>query len=454
MPYRNIRILCIAVLIAYACFIRADHNPYTRHVAHAFNAIQRRALYNIPGQHLLDGAIQGMVAELHRREDLHSNYFSAEDAAELYTKMHQSFGGIGIVISVCGEPPRLTIIAQPEPGSPAAAHNIRIGDQIMAIDGEPTEGLSMDNARDRMRGPIGTPVTLSIRHREEEEIVKFDIRRGSIKIDSVVGYAKDKDAKWRYLLQDDPRLAHVRITSFADRTLQELHDVVMKLKKQDVQGILLDLRNNRGGELATAVAVSDLFLESGQGIVSTKDRFGITESSYSSSGEGPFRDLRLVVLIDRNSASASEIVAACFQDNHRAIIAGERSFGKGTVQRLIHAGPPVKVHGTNQVPLLKLTTAKYWRPSGEDIHRMRGEYKHDDPVSWGVRPDAGFEVPLSEDEYLAYIIDRLVRDTYNPNGDPLPPIEDQPHEPFVDRAFELAVQWLQKPLKHRSIPAR
>ena len=144
MPHRNIRILLVAVITAYACFVRADHNPYARHVVRAYNEIDGHALYRLSGQQLLDGAVSGMIAKLNEEGDLHSHYFSAQEAAELFSQMHQSFGGVGIVISMRGDPGELTIIAQPEPGTPAALHDIRMGDAIIEIDGKPTDKLSMN----------------------------------------------------------------------------------------------------------------------------------------------------------------------------------------------------------------------------------------------------------------------------------------------------------------------
>ena len=210
--------------------------------------------------------------------------------------------------------------------------------------------------------------------------------------------------------------------------------------------MILDLRENAGGELTTAVAVSSLFLNQGDAVVSIKDRFNQTRRSFSATEEGPFRSLRLVVLIDRNSASASEILAACLQDNDRADVVGERSFGKGTVQQLIDIGPPIELHGEKHAPVLKLTAAKYWRPSEKDIHRQGMQYDRQSKNDWGVQPDPGLEVVLTDEEYVAYRRDRLTRDAFNPDGNALPLIEGEPNEPFNDRALELAIRVLKDEL--------
>ena len=164
MPHRNIRILFVALVVSYACYVRADHSRYARHAARALTEIEHRALYRVPGRRLLDGAVAGMVNILRAAGDEHSSYIRPKAAAELVDEMQQSFGGVGIVISLRGDPPALTIVAQPEPGMPAAGHDIRPGDVIVAIDGTPTEGLSMGDVLQRMRGPVGAPVLLTLRH--------------------------------------------------------------------------------------------------------------------------------------------------------------------------------------------------------------------------------------------------------------------------------------------------
>jgi carboxyl-terminal processing protease len=302
----------------------------------------------------------------------------------------------------------------------------------------------MGDVLQRMRGPVGAPVLLTLRHRKESDPFQVRIRRAAIPLDSIKGHFKDRSAKWRFRLPENERLAHVRITAFADRTLVELVTVLTELQQLGVKGVVLDLRDNAGGDLETAVAVSDLFLAAGQTIVTIKDRFENVRQQYVASEDGPFDTLPLAVLIDRNSASASEILAACLQDNGRAVVIGDRSFGKGTVQHLIDIGPPVALRGSEQPPVLKLTSASYWRPSGKNIHRKGGTYKRDDEADWGVHPTAGFEVSLSDDEYKRYKLDRLTRDAYNPNGNALPPVEGESEEPFLDRALGMAVADLEE----------
>ena len=192
MSHRNIRILLIGIVVSILCFARADRNPYARHIARAANEIQHHALYRVPGRRLLDGAVAGMVDVLHRAGDQHSSYVRPEAAAELMAEMKQSFGGVGIVISLRGDPPRLTIVAQPEPGTPAAKHNLRPGDIIEAIDGEPTQGRTMGHILQQMRGPIGAPVELTIVDRGREDSRRIAIRRAVIETDTVKGCFKGR----------------------------------------------------------------------------------------------------------------------------------------------------------------------------------------------------------------------------------------------------------------------
>ena len=443
MSQRNIRIILVSIAVSFACFFRADHNPFTRHIARAANEIHNHSLYRISGRKLLNGAVDGMVDVLRDAGDEHSSYVPAEAAAELMAELQQSFGGVGIVISLRGDPPKLTIIAKPEPGAPAAEHDVRIGDTIQAIDGEPTDAMLMSEVLKRMRGAIGEPVTLSLLHRDDKTPVDVRIKRGVINTTTVQGVAKDDDANWIFRLPSDPRLAQIRVTSFADRTVDELYETLSELTSQGVEGVVLDLRANAGGELSAAVGVSELFLEKGDAIVSIKDRFERARREFVAEGDGPFPSLPMVVLIDRNSASASEIVAACLQDNDRALIVGERSFGKGTVQHLIEIGPPVHLSGAAHAPVLKLTSASYWRPSAANIHRENTIYDPDDAGDWGVRPNSGLAVPRTDEEYLAYRRDRMERDAYNPDNESLPPIGDAPQAPYIDPALFLAKELLE-----------
>jgi carboxyl-terminal processing protease len=262
-----------------------------------------------------------------------------------------------------------------------------------------------------------------------------------INVDSILGDVRKADGTWQFRLQEDPRIAYIRITTFANKTPAELGLVLARLKAEGVEGVVLDLRENAGGALDTAVAVCDMFLAADLPIVETRGRDRQVLDRFVATGNGRYQDLPLAVIVNGNTASASEIVAACLQDHARAIVVGERSFGKGTVQQLI----PVESGRS----LLKLTTASYWRPSGENIHRLP-DTEPDDP--WGVRPDAGYEVPLSEAEYVTYRQYRSQRDLIGqgPTDDAASPLAEAPAGGFTDRPLEKAVEYLRDVLNGAS----
>jgi carboxyl-terminal processing protease len=450
MPRRNLWFILLAVLVCFLCYTRADHTPYSRHLAKAYRQINRLALENPPDRELFDAAMEGMVSELNRLGDEHSEYIAATDAGEFNVEISQEFGGIGVVIRLQGEkPPReVVVVSPPEPGGPAAGHDIRARDRIVAIDGVPVASMNTADDRDvlrRIRGPVGKAVRLEVLHAGETVPVAMEIVRDRIEVDSIHGIRKKDDATWQFTLDQDPQIAYIRITTFGEKTPSELLATLTSLEKEGVRGVILDLRDNPGGELQGTVAICDMFIPGGKTIVQTRDRRGRLEEVFSSSSETPFPTLPLAVLINRYSASASEIVAACLQDHRRAAIIGERSFGKGTVQRLMNVGPLLWEDDEYQSGLLKLTASSYWRPSGKNIHRMPGESAE---AQWGVSPDAGLEVELSDSQREAYYVDLRRRELYNPNGDALlDEFEDVTPEasallPFKDEAIAKAVDYL------------
>jgi carboxyl-terminal processing protease len=436
--------------VSFACYLRADHTPFSRHLADAYRSINRLALEDPPDRALFDSAVEGMVAELNRRGDIHSEYITAAEAAEFDAEITQEFGGIGVVITLRGDkPPReLVVVSPPEPGQPAAGHDIRARDRILAIDGVPVSEMdtqTTDEVIYHMRGPVGEPVRLTILHAGETVPVEIEVVRDLIAMESVKGVRKRDDASWQFRLDDYPQVAYVRITTFGEKTPDELYDVLERLTSEGVQGVVLDLRENPGGELNRTVQVCDMFLREGKTIVQTRDRYERLEENRRSTDDTPFPDVPLAVLINRGSASASEILAACLQDHERAVVIGERSFGKGTVQRLLPVGPPVRRHEDLQSGILKLTMSSYWRPSGKNIHRMPGDGEEDE---WGVAPDPGMEVKLTPHEYQGFLLDMHRREIYNPHGDALiDDLEDVPAEvkallPFDDEALAKAVDYL------------
>ncbi|MBN2717534.1 MAG: S41 family peptidase [Deltaproteobacteria bacterium] len=288
---------------------------------------------------LMEGAIRGMLRAL----DPHSSYLSPEDFRMLQEDTEGNFCGVGMEVGM--KDGHLTVIT-PMPDSPAIKAGVLPGDRIVKIEGEPTANMDLMAAVQKMRGRAGTEVKISIK-REDKDIINLVLTRAEIEIQSV-----ESD-----LLE--PGYAHIRIKAFQEGTSANLRDQLrhMNLISGGLKGVVLDLRRNPGGLMYEAVKVSDLFVSDGL-LLSTKGRGGVTIESFKAHRPGTFDDIKLVVLIDGASASASEIVAGALQDNGRAMVVGMRSFGKGSVQTII----PLRDGGA-----LKLTTSRYYTPSGRSI---------------------------------------------------------------------------------------
>jgi carboxyl-terminal processing protease len=295
--------------------------------------------------------------------------------------MEGSFSGIGIQVGMDPEAKRLKVIA-PVVGSPAYQAGVLAGDLIMEIDGKSTEGLIPDKAVEVLQGRPGTSVSLKVLHAEQEKAETLTITRAIIDLPSVLGDARKADDSWDFLIDHDKKIGYIRVTSFIQNTTEEIKKALAELKKQGMRALILDLRDNPGGLLSSAVEVSDLFVSEGK-IVSTKGR-NTREKIFEAEKEGTYEGFPMAVLVNGHSASAAEIVSACLQDHDRAVVVGERSYGKGSVQNIL----PLEDGDS----VLKLTVATYWRPSGKNIHKFTGATDKDE---WGVSPSPGLEVKLS-----------------------------------------------------------
>jgi carboxyl-terminal processing protease len=434
MPQRNFLILLVALAASYACLVRGEQNPYARYVARSLAEIESGALDRVPNEQLFNGAVEAMIDVLRKHGDQHSQFISSADADPFQDEMRQQFGGIGVRIRLLGEPPELIVVGSPEPRTPAARADIRANDRVLKIDDFPTAGMSMSEVLRRMRGKPGQAIRLLVRHADAEHPESKELVREVINVESILGDRRTEAGGWEFRLESDPRIAHVRVTSFGNKTTDELERVLKRLTDEGVAGVVLDLRDDAGGALDAAVEICDMLLPPGLVIVETRGRDNILYERYTTSGRGQFPSLPLAVLVNSNSASASEIVAACLQDHGRAAIVGSRTYGKGTVQQLIHL--------ESGRSLLKLTSANYRRPSGKSIHRTPSAKDDDD---WGVLPDPGLEVPLSDSQYEAYVKYRSNRDLW---GDPPPaqPADSDAEEDFSDRPLQKAVEHLQSVL--------
>ncbi len=406
-----------------------------------------RELNDDQRQELVEAMIDGGLHHL----DPHSEYLNAARLKDFESATEGSFGGVGITLGIDAKT-KLLKVEHPMPGTPAYAAGLVAGDLIAKVENDSTEGWKIDEAKKRITGPVGTPVVLTVR-REGKGEFPVTLNRGRIEMHPVTGVARQAadPLKWEWFADPGAKIALVRIGSFSELTSKELRAAVTEIEAAGGRGLVLDLRDNPGGLLSEAVAVADLFLPEGR-IVSTKDRRG-NERAFNAKAEGtmfvPTADnpRPIAVLVNRNSASASEIVAAALQDHNRAVVVGERTFGKGSVQKLLrlpHADPPAAV---------KLTTETYWRPSGKNIHRYPDAKEADD---WGVRPSAGTEVPTAEDERLRYAVEMRRLDFVagrpdvvgpNPPAAPTPrgadgkPLVDD-SKPFEDRVLQRAIEAL------------
>jgi len=314
-----------------------------RNLTEVFDRIKRDYVEKVSDKELMDSAIRGMLAGL----DPHSSYLDEEGYKELQVSTSGEFGGLGIEVGM--EDGFVKVIA-PIDDTPASRAGIQAGDLIVRLDNKTVKGMTLHQAVNIMRGKIGTDITLTVVREGAEKPLEIVITRDTIKVRSV---------KQRLL---EAGYGYLRISQFQQHTGENLESAIEKLRKENkgnLSGLILDLRNNPGGVLHAAVEVSDAFLDSGL-VVYTKGRVVDSEQEYKTTPKTLVNNkMPLVVLVNGGSASASEIVAGALQDHKRAIVLGTKTFGKGSVQTIW----PLSNKGT----ALKLTTARYYTPSGRSI---------------------------------------------------------------------------------------
>ena len=458
MAVRNLVIIILAIAVASACHTITAKQRFSNLFAEAVTKVDEFSLKPVSERELFESAMKGMLKSL----DAHSDYVSGKQYEEDIQRRRQQFGGVGMYVMVHPRTFVLTVTC-PMPNSPAFKGGLRPGDAIVSIDKFPIQLLEpgeadelsraeaiqdmRDDAIQRMHGIVGQPVTLTIRRPPAETTFEVTLTREMIPTQTVLGDVRKNDGTWDYFLPEDPRVAYINIVEFSERTQQELVDILQRIKPQ-AQALILDLRTNGGGLLDQAVAISDMFLNKPVKIVEVRGRQNrLTQPPYIADSAVELDEhIPIALLVDGYTASASEIVAACLQDNHRAIVIGEQTYGKGTVQDLI----PLE-RGRSH---MKITTATYWRPSGRNIDKANGIEKHD---SWGVQPDPGFRVELTKDEFIQVIRLRYQRQyrLFNmfdeaPTDKDTPPAADNApnssrtltEDPFLKRAIEHLSQTL------------
>jgi carboxyl-terminal processing protease len=317
-------------------------------------------------QDLIYGALEGMLQSL----DPHSQFLDAEMYKDMKDDTAGQFGGLGIVISL--KDGVLTIVA-PMEDTPGFRAGLMAGDKIMEIDGVATEGYSLQEAVKKLRGAAGTKVTLRVLRSKTQEFKVVEVERADIVVASV------KDAR---VLEDG--IGYLRITQFSDPTADMLQKDLDRLMEQNIKALVIDLRNNPGGLLSSAIDVSSKFLERNAVIVSTQGREEKDNQVYKARRGKRYLDFPMAILVNGGSASASEIVAGALKDHHRAVLVGEKTFGKGSVQSVL---------AMDQGAAIRLTTAKYYTPSKVVIHER------------GIEPD--IVVAISPEDWRALQVQRI-----------------------------------------------
>jgi carboxyl-terminal processing protease len=369
------RLAVIILILFFICTerVQADDNEATykglSNFTRVLDLIQRDYVENVDAQKLTTSAIEGMMKTL----DPYSAYLSPERYRELEIGTSGEFGGVGMEVTV--ENGVLTVIT-PIEDTPAAKAGIKPGDEIIAIDGKATQGMIADEAVKMLRGPKGSPVKVTVKNKDSETPREITLIRDFIHVKSVESKLLDSG------------IGYVKLSQFQESASNELKQAIDKLESMNrgiLKGVILDLRNNPGGLLSQAVDVVDQFVDEGL-IVSVRGRFEDQSTEYYATRKENSHNYPLVVLVNKGSASASEVVAEALQDDKRAVILGTKTFGKGSVQTIIRLED-----GSG----LKLTTAKFYAPSGRSISQI------------GVTPDLVVENGKTGDAQLERAVELI-----------------------------------------------
>jgi carboxyl-terminal processing protease len=299
---------------------------------------------------IYQSAIDGILGDL---GDPNTSFMPASDADDFRIRMEGEYGGVGLEVIDRGG---WVTVVTPLPGTPGTRAGIRAGDQIVAVDGQPTDGLDPDDVVDHLRGRPGTDVAVSVRRPGLEEPIPFTITRAMIQLKSVP-----------FALELEEGVGYLPLLSVSETSFDEVRAAVDSLRSEGIRQLILDLRGNPGGTLDQGIAITDFFLDPGLGVVETRGRAANQSETFTATREQNYPDLAVVVLVDERSASASEIIAGALQDHDRAVVMGAPTWGKGSVQTLY------PLTGGN---ILRLTTARWYTPVGRSINKDRDEQIH------------------------------------------------------------------------------
>lgn len=427
MPKRNIVWLVVGAVIAVLLW----KVPETR--------IRRDALYNtfsplldvrvqilkhyvddVDDEELLRGAIDGMLSKL----DPYSCYYTEEEYADFEKRTQGQFLGIGVVVAINPNPAIGLVVISPIEGSPAFRAGLRAGDRITHVDGVKTSGLSLEKCVKLISGgDEGTRVRLTCQRTGQEEPLEVVITRGVVNVPTIRGWARNSDWQWDYLIDPEHRIGYVRILSFEGRTSEDFREVVDRLyREQQIKGLVLDVRDDPGGLLHEVVSIASRFISDGL-IVSIKGRESPAEP-YRADPRNTYPQVPMAVLVNAGSASASEILAGTLKDHGLATIVGEKTFGKGSVQKILQVE---NGHGR-----IKLTTEYYYLPNGERIHGK------------GIVPDIPVALTASERSQLleSWLAVYSTAETRTAPADPPPATTpaDERFEITLDRQLQEALR--------------
>ncbi len=370
MSRRSIVLLTMVTLVAFVSGAwllgrGASRSSEVYQRAQVFSSVIQRVadLYvdSLEKGQLYDLAIDGMLRNL---GDPYTGFLRADDLDELTLITRGDYAGLGVRIEVTDG--WLTVVT-PLIGTPAEEAGIEPGDRIVEVEGVSTFGWSSEKATASLRGEAGTAVSLTVMRSGLPRPLRFDIERGQIRVSSV-----------RHVAMVAPSVGYVHLETVGARSADELREAITKLRNDGARALILDVRFNPGGLLDQGVAVSDLFLDRGEVVLTTHGRAAGTSRSYDATARQEWGDMPLVVLVNEFSASAAEIIAGAWQDHDRALVLGRPSFGKGVVQAVFQIGPS---------EALRLTTSRWFTPSGRSIHRERDEGTPELPVP-GSSPDS------------------------------------------------------------------
>ncbi len=418
MPQRNVYYIIVVALISL--FLASRTTFKEQLVREIVQLVRRSSLYSPSQNDVIEGALDGVAASVN--DEPYTDYLPPLKQTEYLRDMHGQYAGVGLSNFVKDQESGEFYFV-PFRNTPAARASLKFGDRIVAVDGAKASDKSIFELIGMLRGEENETVEVTIRphaylnhllsspNNEEETVVKT-LKREVLKQDLVLGDSFKRDGSWNFVLNEYPEIGYIEIRQFADDVGTLVVNAISELGQAGIEKLILDFRGNTGGSLGNAIEICNALLAKDSPIVETRDARGKTTKFVSVTQ--PQKRYKVAVLIDGDSASASEIVAAALQDAGAAKIVGERSFGKGTVQSILEL--PCNL-GT-----LHLTTSSFWRPSGRPIHRKHGAKPEDD---WGVLPDDGYEIVISPVQRFYQSWLRNAR------------LSGKPNNPLNDAALEL-----------------